>query len=420
MPTALLVIGLIALLLPLNAYLPRRDSVLMMGSFFAAWFTIELAFHLLVLETVVLAIAVALGGLEGWQGWTGIAAGLLGLAGLAAIVLRARQTTVTLRDSGVELDLDPEGAPGYPLSHLIIPALAFLPRRGVTCIRNIVYGKAGPGGKVRLKLDLFQPAEPGTKRPGVMQIHGGGWIVGFHRQQGIPLLNHLALQGWVGINVQYRLSPRATWPDHLLDLKQAIRWYREHAVEYGADPDFLCVTGGSAGGHLTAMVALTANKPEYQPGFEDVDTSVRAAVPFYGVYDFTGRETFRRSFGPNLVLERWVMKRRMADDPEAYAQASPLTHVHAGAPPFFVIHGDTDSLIPVAEAQAFVELLREASESPVIYAEMKGGQHAFDIFPSYRTARVVEGVERYLTGLHRQYLAGAEPEVPSEISKSVS
>jgi acetyl esterase/lipase len=229
-------------------------------------------------------------------------------------------------------------------------------------------------------------------------VHGGAWVIGSKREQGIPLLNHLAANGWVGINVDYRLSPRAKFPDHLLDLKRAIKWYREHAEEHGADPSFLCVTGGSAGAHLAALVALTANLPEYQPGFEDVDTSVRAAVPFYGVYDLRVLlDAAPRHFAS--FLERHVMGTRRADDPEAYAKASPVHWIREDAPPFLVVHGDLDTLVPVTQARSFAEHLRRTSAAPVLYAEMKGAQHAFDIFPSYRAARVIEGTERFLTSV---------------------
>ena len=205
-------------------------------------------------------------------------------------------------------------------------------------------------------------------------------MLGDKREQGVPLLNHLAVNGWVGINANYRLSPRAKFPDHLIDLKKAIAWYREHAEEHGADPNFLCVTGGSAGGHLTALVGLTPNDPEYQEGFEDVDTTMRAAVPFYGVYDMTNRhgrwhkDTVKRFFGP------LVIGKNFDDDPDAFRKASPMDLVRADAPPFFVIHGSLDTLVPVEDARHFVELLREASDSPVLYAEMQGAEHAFDVF----------------------------------------
>ncbi|TDB90407.1 alpha/beta hydrolase [Actinomadura sp. KC216] len=417
MPYVLLALGVLIALLAVNAHAPRRSAALVAPSFFYGWLTIELAPQVLVAWAAATALAVGLGGLGGWAGWTGLALTILGMAGIAATLLATRRTVVTLRECGAPLELDPEGAPRYPLSHLVVPPLCLIPRRGVHVERNVVYRQ---DGRLRLKLDVYaRERSTGELRPGLMQIHGGAWVIGDKREQGLPLLNHMAVQGWVGFNVNYRLSPRATWPEHLIDLKHFVAWYREHAEEYGADPDFLCVTGGSAGGHLTAMVALTANRPEFQPGFEDADTTVQGAVPFYGVYNLVDAGPWRRPMGEMPLLERMVVKLPFAENHDAYAKASPVTYLREDAPPFFVIHGSGDSLIPVAEARRFVERLRDVSTAPVIYAEMKGAQHAFDVFPSYRTARVIEAVERYLTGLHRQYRQGARPAVPGEVRQSL-
>ena len=395
MPDALLASGLLVLLTAVNAIRPRRGLVLLVGSFFAAWLTIELAPWVLALEALVTALLVAGGGLDGLPGGFGLAATAAGWAGLALVMIRARRTTLTVRESSAELELDPgERAPAFPRSQVLFPFL-MTRRRGVTRVRDIAYGD-----DPRMLLDVYKPSEPGGLRPGIMEIHGGAWVIGSKREQGIPLLSHLAANGWVGINVDYRLSPSVKFPDHLLDLKRAIRWYREHAEEHGADPDFLCVTGGSAGGHLAALVALTANVPEYQPGFEHVDTSVRAAVPFYGVYDLRALlDRAPRRFAS--LLERHVMGVRRADDPEAYAKASPVHWIREDAPPFLVVHGDLDTLVPVAQARSFTERLRQTSAAPVLYAEMKGAQHAFDLFPSYRAARMIEGAERFLTSVRR-------------------
>ncbi|MEU8796903.1 alpha/beta hydrolase [Spirillospora sp. NPDC048819] len=420
MPYILLALGILFALVALNAHVPPRNAILLAPGFFCAWLTIEMAPHVLVTWGLVTALVAVLGGLDGWAGWVGLVLAILGMAGVAATLVASRRTVVTLRDCGAPLDLDPEGAPRYPLAHLIVPQLCLIPRRGVRVERNIVFHEEGG---LRLKLDVFRPAgerSSGELRPGLMQIHGGAWVIGDKREQGLPLLNHMALQEWVGFNVNYRLSPRATWPEHLIDLKRFVAWYKEHAEEYGADPDFLCVTGGSAGGHLTAMVALTANVPEFQPGFEDADTTVQGAVPFYGVYNFFEAGPWPRPMGATRILERMVVKQPFAENREAYAKASPVTYIDKDAPPFFVIHGSRDSLIPVAEARRFVERLRGVSDAPVIYAEMKGAQHGFDVFPSYRTARVIEGVERYLTGLHRQYRQGSGPAVPGEVTESLA
>jgi acetyl esterase/lipase len=278
-------------------------------------------------------------------------------------------------------------------------------RKGVKTDKNITFATYG---KKKIRLDVVKAAgtKAGDRRPGILQIHGGGWVLGSKREQGIPTLQHLAVNGWVGINPDYRLSPKATFPDHLVDVKKAVAWYREHAGEIGADPDFLCVTGGSAGGHLCALVALTANDPEYQEGFEQVDTEMRAAVPFYGVYDMTDRNGYWPKRTVSRFFEPVVMKKKLRDDPAAFAKASPLDLVRKDAPPFFVIHGDNDSLVPVQDARDFVERLRSVSDAPVLYAEMKGAEHAFDVFPSFRTARVIEGIERFLHSVHQQYLRG--------------
>lgn len=419
MPYLMLGLGILFVLVAANAHAPRRGAVLLAPSFFIGWLTIEMAPHVLVTWAAATGLTAMSGGLEGWAGRTGFVLAILGMAGVAATLAASRRTVVTLRDSGAPLDLDPEGAPRYPLLHLIVPPLCLIPRRGVRVDRNVVYHE---DGGLRLKLDVFRPSgDPpdGGLLPGLMQIHGGAWVIGDKREQGLPLLNHMALQGWAGFNVNYRLSPRATWPDHLIDLKRFIAWYREHAEEYGADPDFLCVTGGSAGGHLAALVALTANAPKFQPGFEDVDTTVRGAVPFYGVYNLFEAGPWPRPMGSTRLMERMVVKKPFAENKDVYAEASPVTYVREDAPPFFVIHGSRDSLIPAAEARRFVERLRAVSVAPVVYAEMQGAQHGFDVFPSYRTARVIEGVERYLTGLHRQYRQGVRAEVPDEISESL-
>jgi acetyl esterase/lipase len=101
------------------------------------------------------------------------------------------------------------------------------------------------------------------------------------------------------------------------------------------------------------------------------------------------------------LLERHVMGTTRADDPDAYARASPAHWIREDAPPFLVVHGDLDTLVPVAQARSFTEHLRQTSAAPVLYAEMKGAQHAFDLFPSYRAARVIEGAERFLASVRR-------------------
>ena len=130
------------------------------------------------------------------------------------------------------------------------------------------------------------------------------------------------------------LEPVAQFPDHVIDVKKVIASVREHGREYGADPAVLFVAGSSAGGNLASMAALTPNDPAFQPGFERANTSVTAAISLYGYY---GRY-----------------------DSSALPSSSPLGHLRTDAPPFFVTHGDKDTVVLVEDARFFVEQLRNA------------------------------------------------------------
>jgi acetyl esterase/lipase len=193
-------------------------------------------------------------------------------------------------------------------------------------------------------------------------------------------------------------------------VKRSMAWVRDNIERFGGDPSFVAVTGGSAGGHLAAMLALTSQDPSLQPGFEEADTSVQACVPHYGVYDFTAESGSKHSRQTVEALLRPIVMPRDARYPEDYRAASPLSRIDASddIPPFFVVHGRNDTLVPVVEARAFVDKLRAASDNPVAYAEISGAQHAFDIFPSIRSAHVVRGVQRFLDWSYYRNKTGSE------------
>jgi acetyl esterase/lipase len=267
---------------------------------------------------------------------------------------------------------------------------------------DISYGAYGS----RNHLDIWRrpDVDRDGRAPVLLQVPGGAWMAGSKRQQAYPLMSHLAEGGWVCVAINYRLSPRSTWPDQIVDVKRALAWTKEHIAEYGGDPNWIAITGGSAGGHLSALAALTVNDPQFQPGFEDADTSVRAAVPFYGVYDFaqTGN-----SLHPMMVpmLAKHVFKVSRTEIAEPFRLASPIAHISADAPPFFVLHGRNDSLAPVQQARAFTARLREVSRQPVVYAEMPFAQHAFDIFGSARAAHAAVAVEQFLAEVYERTMA---------------
>jgi acetyl esterase/lipase len=330
-----------------------------------------LGFHWLVIDT---ALAFAQGDIHTAGGWATVGLAAVTTAGLAVIAwrgLRARpaleQAMAEALGPGWRTAIDPELAARLrrrlPLARILLLPLSRR-RRDVERVANIPYGDAGR----RNLLDLYRHRARPSGGPVLIHLHGGGYTQGRKNRQSLPLLYRLASQGRVCVSAAYRLRPAAQHPEHLIDLKKVIAWVRTHGQEYGADPALLFVSGSSAGGHLAALAALTPNDPTFQPGFEDADTSVTAAIGlngWYGGYD--GQED----------------------------ASSPLTHVRLDAPPFFIVHGDHDTVAPVEVARYFADTLASVSTNPVVYAELPGAQHAFDLFGLLRFELVVDAIEAF-------------------------
>lgn len=253
----------------------------------------------------------------------------------------------------------------------------------------------GPSPRDNL-LDIWRRDDlaPGCRAPVLIQVPGGAWALNGRRPQAYTLMSRMVELGWICVSIDYSKSPRATFPAHLIDVKRAIAWVRENIADYGGDPDFIAITGGSAGGHLASLAALTPNDPTFQPGFEDANTTVQAVAPYYGVYDFTDFENMNALMLP--FLEQFVMKARYADEPERFTAASPVSYVHSDAPPFFVLHGEKDELVPSGQARAFCAALRAAGATTVAHAELGNAHHAFDITPTVRSRMAADAVADFL------------------------
>lgn len=387
-----------------------------MAWFVSGWLTGELAaFHILVSATVALVFATATDALAYGPGRVGLAIMGLSWTGLALAQWRARPAARILEEalkSGLgeryRDRIPPERRAilrsRVPIRELATPFALHGP--GVERLRDLAYAEEHE----RQVLDVYRPAGGCRDAPVLMQIHGGGWVFGNKHEQALPLIYHLAARGWVVVTPNYRLSPRARFPDHLIDCKRALGWIRESIGSFGGDPEFVAVTGGSAGGHLAALVALTAGDPRLQPGFERTDTRVSAAVPFYGVYDFADRHGLKGS-GAAMVewLERTVMPCAPSADPALWDLASPIALLRSDAPPFFILHGTHDSLASDAEARFFAAQLRDVSRNPVVYAELPGAQHAWDVFRSLRAMESVQAVTRFLEWVRAGSAPGSEP-----------
>jgi acetyl esterase/lipase len=406
----LLFLSLASAWLTYNVYHPQHNGRRAVWSFFLGWLWGELALHMIALQVIVATVFVATGSADGIVGALALLVLTISCTALAYHYLEAESAAhaieTTLRSTlgdAYESRVHPEMRAAFHRQprwkDLARPFTMRHP--DVEKISDIRFDRQRG---IDLELDIYRHRNLPDRCPVLFQIHGGAWVIGDKKEQALPLMNQMAARGWLCVSVNYRLSPHATFPEHLLDVKKALAWVREHGARYGADPDFIVVTGGSAGGHLAALTALTANDPAYQPGFERVDTSVAACVPIYGVYDWCDRFGFWARKGFLDLLEKRVVKAARDEAPDLYRRGSPMDHIHDKRPPFLIVHGERDSLAPVEEARRFAEMLRSSGDAPVAYAEIPRAQHAFEIFKCLRGQLVVDGIERYLAFVYSEYL----------------
>ncbi|MBW0016349.1 MAG: alpha/beta hydrolase [Mycobacterium sp.] len=259
------------------------------------------------------------------------------------------------------------------------------------------------------KLDVWRRKDlPAQPAPVLIFVPGGAWVHGRSMLQGSALMSRLAEQGWVCLAIDYRVSPHHRWPRHISDVKTAIAWARANVDKFGGDRSFVAVAGCSAGGHLAALAGLTANDPQYELKLpEGSDSSVDAVVGIYGRYDWEDRSTPERVRFVDF-LEKVVVRRSIARHPEVFRDASPIARVHRNAPPFLVIHGSKDGVIPVWQARAFVERLRAVSHSPVGYLELPGAGHAFDMIDGPRANALAHSTALFLNEVHRNRMQFAK------------
>lgn len=260
---------------------------------------------------------------------------------------------------------------------------------------DIEYGKAG---EVSLKLDLYTPREESKKpRPVVVWIHGGGWEAG-NKRSGAGLLAPLVAGGkYAGVSVGYRLSGVATWPAQVHDCKAAIRWVRANARKYNLDPDRIGVWGASAGGHLVSLLGTSGGVKDLEGdnGSPGHSSRVRCVVDFCGPTDFLtfvkDNPSMNRPHSPVSRLLGGLVK-----DKEAAAKsASPVTYVSKDNPPFLIVHGTADTIVPIAQAEELDAALKRAGVDSTLM-RIEGGGHNFG-GPEV-TKRVRAFLDRHLLG----------------------
>jgi acetyl esterase/lipase len=242
---------------------------------------------------------------------------------------------------------------------------------GVRSIPDVVYAKVG--GR-ELHLDLALPEKtPAKPLPVIVWIHGGGWKKGTYKWNRAALF---VKDGYAAASVEYRLSGEAVFPAQIYDCKAAIRFLRANAGKYGLDPKHVGVWGGSAGGHLAALLGTSGGVKELEGNLGNPGQSsrVQAVCVFYGPTDFTVAglqpEVGRKKPGPVAELLGGTVKQK----PELAKLASPITFVSKDDPPMLIVHGDADQLVPISQAEIFYDALRKAGVETQ-FIRVKNGNH---------------------------------------------
>ncbi len=266
-------------------------------------------------------------------------------------------------------------------------SLTFVPwrPRRIRVTRDIAYG---PDRAQRL--DVLRGPNTPNSAPVLFYIHGGAWVYGDKQQQARPMMYEFASHGFIVVTANYRHAPRHPWPAQIMDVIAARAWIAENIAQYGGDPTRIIVSGGSAGGHLASLLAITANDPAWRPSSvdPDLDLRVRGAIAFYGVLDMTGDDEIWRRHGAGLrtLLEKTVIQRPL-DETATYELSSPYHRLAAGPPPMLLIHGLVDTLVDANVATAFArEFTDRVPHAAVWTVTVPLAQHAFDLSLSPRTA----------------------------------
>jgi acetyl esterase/lipase len=274
--------------------------------------------------------------------------------------------------------------------------------------RDAVYA-AVPGYRA-LELDLWVP-DAASPPPVVVWVHGGAWMAGNRRllPPGLrpgQLFEELFAAGLAVATIEYRHAREAPFPAQLHDAKAAVRWLRQHADELGIDAGRVGIAGESAGGHLAALVGLTAGRPELEGdvGVVGPSSSVDVVVDWYGVSSAETMPEFELPPEVAAVLPPEALVPPLdvlldGVDATTRAAVSPVAHVHAGAPPFLLLHGTADPVVPYAQSELLAEALRAAG-ADVRLEPVPDAVHGWDGYPDV-DAIVRRSVDFLAAALHR-------------------
>ena len=245
---------------------------------------------------------------------------------------------------------------------------------GTTVYRDLSYVT---NGHERQRLDLYLPKE-GKKLPLLIWVHGGAFRAGNKEGLRLNQLDFLAM-GYAVASINYRLSQHAIFPAQIEDCKAAVRWLRANAQKFNLDPNRFGAWGSSAGGHLVAMLGTAGDTKPFDVGENlNVSSRVQAVVDFFGPTDFLQMDEHRLPDGmihnrPDAP-ESLLIGGSIQENREKVVKANPITYITKGDPPFLIVHGDADPLVPHHQSELLEAALKKANV-PVLFYTVKGGGH---------------------------------------------
>jgi acetyl esterase/lipase len=297
---------------------------------------------------------------------------------------------------------------------------------GVRTEKDIPYV---PDGDPAQRLDLYLPETPAEKPvPLVVWVHGGGWKGG--SKAGCPAKG-MVQKGYAAASVEYRFSQKALFPAQIQDCQAAIRWLRANSKKYGIDPARIGVMGGSAGGHLVALLGTSGGKKAFPPvgGNEDQSDRVQAVCDFYGPADFTtvlqqaeDDKNVKNIFKFNTPSDPYscLIGAKLGEDKEKTDAVSPVHYVSVDNPPFLILHGTRDALVPFAQSEELAAAL-EGKGVKVLLQKIPGGGHGGPGFNKPALNELVQKFfDRHLKGedIPVELVPEADVAVPAEPGKT--
>lgn len=392
---------------------PRLQYLVVFGlSLISEW-----PLPVIVLKIIIIIIASMLGVFKGIIPQLFYIADLLNMIGLVVIFIDAdiarRAIEQTIQSFSDQRELPTFSSEAF-WQRMVIPH--FVPRN-VVQYTNISYANHEEKIEARrdgfeqinyLTLDIYarKDVSKSNPKPVFIYFHGGEWIRG-DKASPYPLIRHLAEVGWVVVSVNYRLAPKAFYPAQLVDAKRALRWVKQNIEHFGGDQKFIAVGGDDAGGQIAAVLALTSNKKEYQPSFENFDTTVKACVLINAITDLVDEKGLW-----NYSISDHFSKKiagRQTKDITFLKEHSPLYLIKNDSVPFLVFHGDRDTLVPFESSKNFVdEYEKKCTKTGIKFIPIPGGHHVHNLFSSPRSHYQAIGVEQWLNHIHSDELGNSD------------